>query len=110
MEYFETSNHNDSFIYDDNFSFNGSDSFQMFNGTINTTSSLNLTNDFEPVTTTSMNKTVDGSISHSTPYELQLIKVGVLCGVLTVLVLSTCRMILKVFAQHVDRDKPIYSY
>nr|XP_045598557.1 uncharacterized protein LOC123758328 [Procambarus clarkii] len=42
---------------------------------------------------------------YSKIYRYQMIKVGVLCTVMSVIILSTCKMLLQVFAQYAGREK-----
>lgn len=52
----------------------------------------------------------DGSISNIKVYEFQIIKVAVLCTVMSIIILSTCKMLLQVFAQYAGREKPPEAY
>ncbi|XP_071523385.1 uncharacterized protein [Panulirus ornatus] len=43
---------------------------------------------------------------HYKIYQFQMIKVGVLCTVMSIIILSTCKMLLQVLAQYAGREKP----
>ncbi|XP_064109938.1 uncharacterized protein LOC135217855 [Macrobrachium nipponense] len=62
-------------------------------------------NSFAIVNNSSRNST-DVFIATTGVYEYQMLKVAVLCTVLSIILLSTCKMLLQVFAKYAGKDKP----
>ncbi|XP_066957850.1 uncharacterized protein [Macrobrachium rosenbergii] len=60
---------------------------------------------FAIVNNSSRNST-DVFIATTGVYEYQMLKVAVLCTVLSIILLSTCKMLLQVFAKYAGKDKP----
>ncbi|KAK7079143.1 hypothetical protein SK128_012239 [Halocaridina rubra] len=54
----------------------------------------------------SSRNSTDVFVSTTIIYEYQMIKVAVLCTVMSIIILSTCKMSLQVFAKYAGRDKP----